>query len=135
VLAWSPKITPGGESYGGAGQDVLSGGADGDFILGEGDAGNDRLFGGPERGGLKRFLGNDQLFGEEGDDFFLVGGPDHDLLGGGPGNDNLLGNEGADTLSDCQGSNQVDGGPGHDVYRADQTQSTIGSCETINICS
>jgi trimeric autotransporter adhesin len=71
---------------GGAGNDVLNGGASDDGILGRG--GNDTLLGGE---------GQDQLSGEDGDDV-LKGGDQADILWGGAGNDTLDGGSGQDSL-------------------------------------
>jgi Ca2+-binding RTX toxin-like protein len=71
--------------HGGAGNDVLRGAGDADWLCG--GTGNDQLIGGP---------GNDVLMGASG----------HDVLSGGPGRDLLIGGTGRDTL---------DGGAGDDI--------------------
>lgn len=72
---------------GGAGNDELIGGGNGDSLTG--NSGNDRLVG---------RAGGDSLMGGEGDDR-LVGGSGNDLLRGGPGNDELIGGSGANDVA------------------------------------
>ncbi len=105
--------------YGGEGNDTLDGEAGNDKIFGGpivptcGDPDEDVLKGGPGKdtldGGagddlLEGGPGSDRLLGQEGKDL-LLGGEDNDILIGGPGDDHLDGGLGSDTL---------DGGPGND---------------------
>lgn len=93
-LIWiSLLIDVDAEVYGGAGNDLISGGSGDDRIFGEG--GHDLILGNH---------GNDRLDGGGGDDL-LFGGIGHDVLLGGMGDDWLFGGPGVDDL---------DGGPGHD---------------------
>ena len=78
------------EVYGGAGNDLFSGG-------------DDRIYGED---------GNDVLLGEDGNDV-LDGGDGHDLLFGGAGDDDLFGGLGDDWLFGGLGVDLLDGGPGH----------------------
>ncbi len=78
------STTNGNSFYGEEGNDILTGGADRDYLYGE--AGNDTLNGG---GGI------DNLNGGEGNDI-LSGGDDGDDLNGGEGADTLKGGEGDD---------------------------------------
>jgi Ca2+-binding RTX toxin-like protein len=100
---------------GGAGDDVVVGGAWNDDLIGE--EGNDRLDG---NGGDDTLLGGDgrdQLRGGAGDDG-LAGGPGGDRLFGGAGNDYLRGDEGRDVLHGGAGADVfaiLDGDDGQDV--------------------
>jgi Ca2+-binding RTX toxin-like protein len=86
---------------GGAGNDVLSG-----ACLTLGGAGDDRLAGGKE---------GDLLLGGPGDDM-LDGRAGIDTLDGGSGDDRLAGGSGADALAGRQGNDASAGGAGSDVY-------------------
>lgn len=90
-------------AHGGAGHDLLVGGAAGDVI--DGGAGVDRVWGG---------LGDDVLRGGAGDDF-LYGREGNDVLVGGTGNDTLEGFDGRDLLIGGVGVDRVFGGDGDDV--------------------
>ena len=96
------------------GDDVLSGGLQGDTFLGndgadtllgardgfnwfEGNAGNDLLKGGADTDIAFGNAGNDTLQGGAGADI-LCGGAENDTLSGGSGSDTLAGGTGADTL-------------------------------------
>jgi Ca2+-binding RTX toxin-like protein len=89
---------------GGAGSDLLQGGA-----------GDDHLVGGP---------GANQLQGGQGEDE-LIGGPADDDLWGGEGDDELVGGAGADRLYGGNGVDVVDAGEGDDyVYAIDSPPTT-----------
>lgn len=100
-----------------AGNDILTGSNQDDFILGlggddilNGGGGNDRIEGGD---------GDDTLDGGSGNDI-LLGGKGDDILDGGDGNDLLLGNQGADLLT---------GGSGKDTFK--WTAGDTGGTDTI----
>jgi Ca2+-binding RTX toxin-like protein len=114
---------------GGAGNDILSGGANHDRLAGgdgndqlTGRGGNDRLSGGAGNDHAEGGDGNDSLFGEGGADVLnggagndtVSGGAGADSLAGGPGNDRLIGGRGADTLAGGEGDDSLYGGMGRD---------------------
>ena len=101
---------PAAQLFGGAGNDVLTGGSGGDQLFGQ--AGNDTLLG---KGGFDFLFGgagndiltggdaDDQIFGEAGDDRMIWNpGDDTDMLEGGAGNDTA----------------EVNGGNGAEVFTA-----------------
>ena len=90
------------EVTGGAGDDVLTGGAG---VTLDGEAGDDTLYGG---------AGVDYLYGGADDDT-LYGGAGNDILDGGAGDDTLYGGAGVDTL---------DGGAGTDTAVFDYSTAT-----------
>jgi Ca2+-binding RTX toxin-like protein len=102
-----PFDAPRLELFGGAGNDILTGGGNRDVL--HGDEGNDKLAGGGS---------NDDLFGGDGNDK-MDGGAGNDLLGGGFGNDALTGGIGNDTLVGGEGDDTVTGGTGSDSIRYD----------------
>jgi Ca2+-binding RTX toxin-like protein len=87
---------PAAQLFGGAGNDVLTGGS-----------GADQLFGG---------AGNDTLLGKGGDDL-LFGGAGNDVLTGGAGNDQVFGEAGNDRMiwNPGDGSDLFEGGDGNDT--------------------
>jgi Ca2+-binding RTX toxin-like protein len=85
-----------------SGDDVLSGGADKDFL--EGLAGNDTLFGGDN---------GDNLLGEAGNDI-IHGGNGTDELMGGDGNDYLYGEADGDYMEGGAGADHLYGGGAED---------------------
>src|SRR5499433_1690583 len=87
---------PAAQLFGGAGNDVLTGGSGADLLFG--GAGNDTLFG---KGG------NDLLFGGAGNDT-LIGGTGDDQVFGEAGNDRMIWNPG-------DGSDLMEGGDGVDT--------------------
>ena len=88
---------PAARIFGGAGDDLLTGGSGADQIFGEagndtllGKGGNDLLFGGAGNDGLTGGDGDDQVFGQAGDDRMTWNpGDDTDLDEGGDGNDTV----------------------------------------------
>ncbi|WP_281705787.1 retention module-containing protein [Aeromonas taiwanensis] len=88
-----------------AGNDILTGSNQDDFILGLG--GDDILHGGGGNDRIEGGDGDDNLDGGSGNDI-LLGGKGDDILDGGDGNDLLLGNQGADLLT---------GGGGKDTFK------------------
>ena len=90
--------------YGGAGDDLITGGNDDDVIVG--DAGRDTLRGGD---------GNDSMWGGGGDD----------VLEGGAGIDKLFGDGGNDLIDGGAGDDQMSGGTGNDTYIVDSAGDTI----------
>jgi Ca2+-binding RTX toxin-like protein len=95
--------------FGGAGNDVLTGGSGGDLLFGQagndtllGKGGADFLFGGSENDVLIGGDGDDQMFGESGDDRLIWNpGDDTDLFEGGAGFDTaeVNGGNGAETFT------------------------------------
>jgi PKD repeat protein len=79
---------------GGAGNDQLRGGRNGD-----------RLWGGPGDDSLAGSGGDDQLWGDAG----------HDILDGGPGSNRLEGGAGNDLLRGSDADDALRGGQGHDI--------------------
>lgn len=93
------------------GVEDVQGSATDDVLLG--DAGPNRLVGGPSYAGPSGG-GNDLLDGRGGGDT-LIGGGDDDKLRGGPGDDTLTGDAGDDRIDGGSGRNRIDGGPGRDA--------------------
>ena len=96
TLDESNGALPAAQLFGGAGNDVLTGGS-----------GNDQLFGG---------AGNDTLLGKGGDDL-LFGGAGNDTLIGGTGSDQMFGEAGNDRMiwNPGEGSDLMEGGDGNDT--------------------
>jgi Ca2+-binding RTX toxin-like protein len=69
------------------------------------------------------------LSGDAGDDR-LVGGPAADHLRGGDGTDALFGREGADTLDGSRGTDRLDGNQGGDVLHGDAGNDVLVGDET-----
>jgi hypothetical protein len=80
----------------------------------DGGAGNDILVGGAARNLLAGGSGDDRIWGNSSHDV-LVGGSGNDTLDGGSGNDVLLGQAGADGLSGGTGNDTLQGGADSDV--------------------
>ena len=87
-----------------AGDDILSGGAENNRLIG--DSGNDTLNAG---------AGNDTLLGGAGNDT-LNGDAGNDTLDGGEGNNILNGGDGSDSLTSGSGNDILNGGAGADTY-------------------
>jgi Ca2+-binding RTX toxin-like protein len=114
----------------GRGDDIITTGAGYDEVDG-GEGGNIvRLGGGGDRylHASRLDTGNEQVWGEDGDDLILTASGD-DRAYGGAGNDNIytgrgndlgLGNEGNDTLRGEDGADTLYGGLGNDVLDGDQ---------------
>ncbi|NMJ40035.1 hypothetical protein GWK16_02195 [Roseomonas sp. JC162] len=83
-----------------------------------GGAGSDMLFGGAGRDTLLGGTEDDLLWGDAGDDW-LEGGEDADLLYGWDGADRLDGGAGADTLLGGLGADVMIGGAGPDLFVVD----------------
>jgi Ca2+-binding RTX toxin-like protein len=124
-----PRILQSAILFGGAGNDVLTGGGGNDQISGGegndvivGGAGNDTLCGDNGNDDIHGGLGNDTLFGEAGNDTLrgdagddlLLGDVGNDTLDGGVGDDHLYGQAGNDTLIGGVGNNILVGGDGND---------------------
>lgn len=95
IILVSHQVHSNAELYGGAGNDVISGGSGDDRLFGEG--GCDILLG---------HSGNDLLDGGDGDDL-LFGGLGADVLLGGDGDDWLFGGPGVDHLDGGAGRNRL----------------------------
>jgi hypothetical protein len=140
---------------GGAGNDTLSGGSGSDVLLG--GIGNDVFWYGNQDDTSDVQLGNDQLYGEDGDDTLnvriLTGGGRNLLLDGGAGNDHfvlsnssflpssfqVVGGSGNVTI-ELYGGNpdastwQIDAGDGNDVVRffnAPLSTLTLGTGQDV----
>lgn len=92
-------------------------GLDGTANTLSGGAGNDVLSAGAQADSLSGGNGDDVLNGYQGKDT-LRGGQHHDLLGGGEGNDSLFGDEGRDRLDGGEGDDWLVGGEGADTLSA-----------------
>jgi Ca2+-binding RTX toxin-like protein len=109
-------------TFGGFGDDVISGGSENDLIFGF--AGDDEIAGG---------AGNDTVLGGEGDDTVdgnsghdqLAGGEGDDLQRGGNGSDFILGDAGDDTLLGNGDDDRILGGDGIDVLRGGTGNDTL----------
>jgi Ca2+-binding RTX toxin-like protein len=101
---------PSANLFGGAGNDVLTGGSGADLLFGQAD--NDTLLG---KGGA------DQLFGGDGNDI-LTGGDADDQMFGEAGNDRMIWNPGDDSDlmegGDGVDTAEVNGGNGAEVFTA-----------------
>ena len=111
--------------YGGGGVDIIHGGDGDDYV--QGDAGNDEMFGDNNDDLLLGMDGNDKLDGGEGMDS-LQGGRGDDELKGGDGAyfDLLYGGEGDDTLIGGKGDDFLSGDEGNDTYKYTTYKYTTG---------
>jgi Ca2+-binding RTX toxin-like protein len=109
--------------YGGGGDDVISGGPNG----------NDTICGGPGDDVIKGGRGYDSLYGEGGDDD-LDGETGSDMLDGGSGEDELSGEKGGDTehggagddkLMGAKGPDKLEGGSGNDWIDGEQGSDDV----------
>jgi len=111
--------------------DLLVGGAGGDFIWG--GRGQDTLLGGAGRDFMFGGSGNDSLFGQMADDWLfggagedrLSGGTGRDKLSGGSGNDTLFGGDGADSLTGEAGDDHLAGGADRDTLNGGSGNDTL----------
>ena len=94
--------------------DIISGGADHDYLDGAGGA--------------------DNIRGGEGDDHIVGGAGPWNLLHGEAGNDVIIGGDGDDTISGGMGYDVLTGGAGGDnfVFRSELVQSPWGSVLVSN---
>src|SRR5262249_17600149 len=109
TLDESNGALPAAQLFGGAGNDVLTGGSGADLLFGGagndtllGKGGNDLLFGGAGNDVLTGGDGDDQVFGEGGNDRMIWNpGDDSDLFEGGDGTDTaeVNGGNGAETFT------------------------------------
>ena len=91
-------------SSGGSGDDTLTGGDGGDYLLGGG--GDDTVHGG---------TGNDRILGGSGDDS-IYGGEGNDIIIGDTGNDTIDAGAGDDFIIDSIGDDTLTGGTGADTF-------------------
>jgi Ca2+-binding RTX toxin-like protein len=134
---------------GGAGDDVLYGGAAPSTLIGgpgndqlsagtgpaslDGGDGDDILIGNVAADTITGGLGADVLQGNEGDDRldagdgadFASGGPGNDWISGGLGDDNLNGDDGNDQILGGDGADTIYGGGGDDVLEAGAGLDTL----------
>jgi Ca2+-binding RTX toxin-like protein len=110
--------------YGGAGNDIIIGGLNNDFLYGDG--GNDILIGGPALDAIEGGSGNDWIDGGGGIDH-LYGGLGHDVIYGGLGDDSLYGGVGHDEIITGPGHNYIYalGLPDEDVIEDESGSSEI----------
>jgi Ca2+-binding RTX toxin-like protein len=108
TLDESNGALPAAQLFGGAGNDVLTGGSGADMLFGQsgndtllGKGGNDFLFGGADNDTLTGGDGDDQVFGESGNDRMVWN----------PGDDTDLNEGGANT-----DTTEVNGGNGAEVF-------------------
>ena len=109
TLDESNGALPAAQLFGGAGNDVLTGGSGADLLFGGagndtllGKGGNDLLFGGAGNDVLTGGAGDDQVFGEGGNDRMIWNpGDDSDLFEGGDGVDTaeINGGNGSETFT------------------------------------
>lgn len=117
---------------GDAGDDVIKGEGEGDVLVAEGgdDAvhgarGDDHLVGGFGDDAVNGGGGEDTALGGGGEDTARGGGGDDQLLGG-PHDDTAFGGGGSDELFDNEGNEELHGGPGDDRFSAhDRSADTI----------
>ena len=130
----------GGDASGsGDSADTLNGGAGADYLYGEdgddqlnGDADNDRLYGGNGADTLSGGAGADIAYGEDGNDTiwgdFAGGagtGAGDDILLGGAGNDVINGEDGNDIVYGEADDDTLSGGAGNDTFRGGTGADTI----------
>jgi Ca2+-binding RTX toxin-like protein len=96
-----------------AGNDILFGGPDRDSLFG--DEGDDTIYGGKGNDSARGGVGKNQLFGNQGNDT-LIGGADNESLFGGTDDDSLFGAAGDDVLSGDRGRDTLTGGDGNDTF-------------------
>jgi VCBS repeat-containing protein len=89
-----------------------------------GGSGNDQLLGGTGDDWLYGYDGRDTLFGESGNDT-ISGGADNDTVDGGSGNDELFGNSGRDRLYGNSGRDKLFGGTSHDTISGGDDIDTL----------
>jgi len=121
-------VNAAGTIVGDAGPNKLNGGPGDDFIFGLG--GDDTIWGGGGNDEVCSGKGNDTLYGEGGNDT-LLGGEGKDKLRGDGGDDCLEGLLGEDRLHTKDGVPRNDraiGGPGQDFYKTDSKAEKAKSC-------
>ena len=102
------------------GNDVITGTAASDFLLGDDglggvrNTGRDVIYGKGGHDTINGESGNDQLYGESGNDM-LLGDVGRDRLDGGDGDDKLEGGPGPDVLLGQAGDDILDGGRDNDL--------------------
>ncbi len=111
LLLVDPDVQANIKADGGAGNDVLIGGAGNDTL--KGGRGNDLIFGGAGNDTLKGGRGDDMIFGGCGNDK-IKGGRGDDCLFGGAGNDKIKGGRGNDVIFGGAGDDNIKGGKGND---------------------
>jgi Ca2+-binding RTX toxin-like protein len=146
---------------GGLGNDTVSGGVGDDILLmddftaaaassgadtGNGDAGNDllwgyggndALFGGDGNDALvgndlgTAAAGSDQLFGGNGNDVMFTGLAGTAVMDGGAGNDLFYGGAGADSLRGGLGSDYLVGGAGADLFKFYKADIAANDLDTV----
>ncbi len=106
--------SPGNLIYGGAGDDLISGGNSFSESVGQtGD--NDTIYGGSGNDTITGGSGVDHIYGGSGDDV-ITGGPQTDWLYGGDGNDTINGSGEPDNIVGGYGQDLLTGGAGDDNF-------------------
>ena len=121
-------VNAAGTIFGDAGPNKLNGGPGDDFIFGLG--GNDTITGGGGNDEVCSGKGNDTIYGGEGNDK-LLGGEGKDKLWGGDGSDRLEGLKGDDRLDTedkVRGNDEAYGGSGQDYCRRTDPGDKKVSC-------
>ncbi|MCB1064158.1 MAG: LEPR-XLL domain-containing protein, partial [Verrucomicrobiae bacterium] len=109
---------------GGAGSDIIIGGSGMDIIYGHTPTGE-----GTERDEISGGLGNDQIFGQGGDDL-LEGDDGNDAIFGGAGHDEILGGNGIDEIHGGDGNDNIQGGNDSDDLYGDAGDDYIDGGES-----
>jgi hypothetical protein len=115
-VAWLRGSPASAQVDGGAGDDAIRAGNQGDVL--DGGAGDDTLSGGSASDTIVGGAGVDYERGNDGDDE-LDGGAGDDELDGGAGTDRLTGGDGADRLAGGWGADVLEGDGGKDVLGGD----------------
>jgi VCBS repeat-containing protein len=92
-----------------------SGTAGNDTITGEGDPGNNKIYGGAGNDTLNGVIGQDEIYGGSG----------NDTINGGDGGDSLWGGDGIDTIHGDAGADRIVGGFGADILYGDGGADTF----------
>ena len=103
---------------------LLTGAASGGHATGDVFQGFEGIHGSDFDDVLTASVGNNDLFGFDGDDI-LDGGNGGDNINGGNGNDTLIGGEGHDRLDAGKGNDTLNGDDGNDTLNGNQDDDTL----------
>ncbi|MGD1805525.1 tandem-95 repeat protein, partial [Dapis sp. BLCC M126] len=124
----------------GKGDDFVDGGKNDDLIFGDlgndtlvGGTGDETIFGGNSNPENPDFLGEDLIFGGEGNDLInggfgndtLFGGTGDDIIRGGKDDDFVYGEEGNEELYGDRGNDEIYGGLGNDLLFGNQDNDEL----------